>query len=254
MPWPLLDRWLAAAPEPARTDWLKDHHYAHRGLHGGDVVENSPGAFAAAIAAGMGVECDVQKSRDGRAIVFHDADLDRLTAEAGPLAARSVGELTRIALRGSGERIPTLHDLLAQTRGAVPLLIEIKSHRDRPVSSLCAAVRRNLEGYGGPYAVMSFDPRVVRWFARQAPAIPRGLVVTEQGRKGWRGRAGRHFALWQSCANFLACDIRDLPSRFAAAQRARGLPVLTWTVDSAELLDRAKNHADAPIVEGEGVA
>lgn len=254
MPWPLLDRLLAPAPDAARVGWLGQHHYAHRGLHRAGRVENSPGAFAAAIEAGMGIECDVRKSHDGRAIVFHDADLDRLTGESGPVAARSVGDLTAIALSGNGEHIPTLRDLLAQIAGAVPLLIEVKTVRGRPVGALCRAVRRDLEGYRGLHAVMSFDPRVGRWFAHQAPEVPRGLVVTEEGRRTLGGALQRHLALWQARPDFLAYDIRDLPSRFAAGQRARGLPLLTWTVSSPELRERAEIHADATIMEGEGVA
>ncbi|BBC71614.1 glycerophosphodiester phosphodiesterase [Altererythrobacter sp. B11] len=256
MPFRLLDRWLA--PAPARVGWLRDHCYAHRGLHGagpeGARVENSPAAFAAAIAAGLGIECDVRRSHDGRAIIFHDADLGRLTAACGPLAERSVGELTAIPLSGSTECIPTLRDLLDMAHGQVPLLIELKSSREEPVGPLCSAVRRDLEGYRGRVAVMSFDPRVARWFAANAPAILRGLVVSEEGRRGLRGWLGRHAALGHARPDFLAYDVRDLPSSFAAAQRRRGLPVLSWTVRSAELQGRAEKHADAPIAEGEGVA
>lgn len=254
MPWQLLDRWLAPAPDEARIGWLGGHRYAHRGLHGGTCVENSPGAFAAAIAAGMGIECDVQKSHDGRALVFHDAQLDRLTGAAGPVAARSIGELTKIALSGSGECIPTLRDLLTQVGGKVPLLIEIKTRRNRPVSPLCKAVRRDLEGYRGLHAIMSFDPRVGRWFEQEAPGVTRGLIVTEENRRTLSGAVKRHLALWQARPDFLAYDIRDLPSRFAATQRARGLPLLTWTVCSPELRERAASYANAPIMEGEGVA
>jgi glycerophosphoryl diester phosphodiesterase len=101
---------------------------------------------------------------------------------------------------------------------------------------------------------MSFDPRVSRWFARHSPETVRGLVVTEEGVKGLRGDLRRHLALWHAKPDFLAYDIRDLPSRFAASQRARGVPVATWTVRSPELLERARLHADAPIAEGEGIA
>jgi hypothetical protein len=74
-----------------------------------------------------------------------------------------------------------------------------------------------------------------------------------RGRRAvWRLR--RHLSLWQAQPDFLAYDIRDLPSRFAAAQRARGLPVASWTVRSPELLARARSHADAPIAEGAGIA
>lgn len=250
-----LDRWRAPAPDPARVSWLGEWRYAHRGLHGPGVPENSPSAFAAAIAKGMGIECDIQRSRDGQAMVFHDATLDRLTTEAGPVAERSAEALGRIVLTGSEDTIPTLRELLQQIGGKVPLLIEIKSGRrdGRRVSAICLAVRRELEGYPGPHAIMSFDPRVVRWFADHSRLTLRGLVMTEEDDKALPGMIRRRLWLWHARPDFLAYDIRDLPSRFAAAQRRRGLPVLTWTVRSAEHVERAAQHADAPIAEAAGV-
>jgi len=245
---------LPSGSDPARTNWLKGVTYAHRGLHGEGRVENSRAAFAGAIEAGLGIECDVQRSADGTAMVFHDWELDRLTAEAGPVAARGAAKLARIALRGSGETIPTLPDLLDLVAGRVPLLIEIKSKRERPVAPLCRAVLRALEGYRGPHAVMSFDPRAGQWFAARSPATVRGLVVTEAGARTLSGALRRRLAWWRARPDFLAYDVRDLPSRFAAAKRARGLPVLTWTVATPALRRRALDHADGWICEAEGVA
>ncbi len=256
MPLGLLDRWRAPAPDPARVAWLGEWDYAHRGLHGPGLPENSPAAFAAAIGRGMGIECDVQRSYDGQAMVFHDAELSRLTAEHGPVARRTAEELGRIVLSGGSDTIPTLRAVLDQIGGKVPLLIEIKSPKDelRRVSTTCMAVRRVLEGYQGKHAVMSFDPRIVRWFADHSPLTVRGLVVTEENGKALPGMIRRRLSLWHARPDFLAYDIRDLPSRFAAAQRRRGLPVLTWTVRSAEHRERADEHADAPIAEGAGLA
>lgn len=255
MPLRLIDRWLALAPDPARVAWLGRHEYAHRGLHGEGVPENSLRAFSLAIERGMGIECDIQRSSDGQAMVFHDWELDRMTAERGPVAARPAAALAQIALAGGGEeRIPSLHDMLGLVSGRVPILIEIKSKRGYNVAASCLAVRRMLEGYRGPHAVMSFDPRVGQWFARHSPRTPRGLVMTEEDDRGLTGRARRHLWLWTARPDFLAYDLRDLPSRFAAAQQARGLPLLTWTVRSPELRARAAEHADAPIAEGAGVS
>lgn len=251
-----LDRWRSPAPKPDKVAWLGGIGYAHRGLHGPGVPENSPSAFAGAIARGMGIECDIQRSQDGQAMVFHDALLDRLTGEQGPVAERTAEELGRIVLSGSTDCIPTLRQLLDQIAGRAPLLIEIKSSRRGPsrTSALCLAVRRVIEGYDGAHAIMSFDPRVVRWFADHSPLTVRGLVVTEENAKALPGMIRRRLALWHARPDFLAYDIRDLPSRFAAAQRRRGLPVLTWTVRSADHRERAQAHADAPIAEGAGVA
>jgi glycerophosphoryl diester phosphodiesterase len=228
--------------------------YAHRGLHGDGAPENSPTAFARAIEGGFGIECDVQRSGDGHALVFHDWELDRLTGEIGAVSDRTVGELTKVTLSGCSDQIPTLRDVLRQIGGRVPLLIEVKSKVERRVNSFCLAVRRDIEGYDGQVAVMSFDPRVSHWFRKHAPHIVRGLVVTEEDSRTFSGTFKRHVSLWHAKPDFLAYDIRDLPSAFAGAQRKRGLPLLTWTVRSAELRERANEFADAPIAEGAGIA
>ena len=244
----LLDNALAPAPAPGRVAFLKGQPYAHRGLHGDGVLENSPAAFEAAIKLGHGIECDVQAAEDGRAFVFHDYELDRLTNQTGPIAKLRAKDIEQIELKGGHGKIPRLRETLAQVSGRVPVLIEIKS-RNLRIGPLCLSVRRALEGYGGQAAIMSFNPLVGAWFHSNARHIVRGLVVTEEDSKNWRGRIARHRNLWTAKPDFLAYDIRDLPSRFAAAQRARGLPIVTWTVRSAEQEKTANLYADEPVYE-----
>ena len=224
--------------------------FAHRGLHGAGRIENSRAAFEAAIEARHGIELDVQASGDGQAMVFHDEELGRLTVEPhGYIRGRAAADLTRIRLRESDETIPTLPDILALIAGRAPLLIEVKAP-GREVGALGRAVAAALKDYTGPVAVMSFNPEIGRWFARHEPARLRGLVVTEKGRK-WRGWLARRLALWRSKADFLAYDIRDLPSAFAESAQRRGLKVLTWTVRSVKDRARAAEHADQIIYEAE---
>src|SRR6187401_1895693 len=81
---------------PSRQDRLGKliaKPFAHRGLHGPGRIENSRAAFEAAIAAGHGIELDVQSSADGRAMVFHDSTLDRLADGAGPVCGLVAAEL-----------------------------------------------------------------------------------------------------------------------------------------------------------------
>jgi glycerophosphoryl diester phosphodiesterase len=243
-----IDSALAPAPDPGRVAGLTDTPFAHRGLPGAGRIENSRAAFEAAIAAGHGIELDVQASADGEAIVIHDCELERLTGVQGKVAARTTAELGAIALAGTDQMLRPLTETLRLVRGRVPLLIELKAP-DRHVGPLCNAVRRALEGYGGRVGVMSFNPEVGRWFARHAPHLARGLVVTEARKKGWRGRLERHLFLWRARPDFLAYDIRDLSSPFATRQRARGLPVLTWTVRTPDERARAATHADQIIYE-----
>jgi glycerophosphoryl diester phosphodiesterase len=238
---------MSSAERQSRLAALIAKPFAHRGLHGPGVLENSRAAFEAAIAAGHGIELDVQVTRDGHAMVIHDYDLDRLTEGVGRVCGMVAAELERIRLRDGRETIPTLPQVLTLIAGRAPLLIEVKSP-GRRVDALSGAVAGALVGYDGPVAVMSFNPEIGRWFARNAPEVLRGLVVTEAGRR-WRGTPTRRLALWRSRADFLAYDIRDLPSRFAARQRGKGLPVLTWTCRSDAERARAALHADQIIYE-----
>lgn len=235
-------------PDPRRIAFLRAQPFAHRGLHGGAVVENSRAAWAGAIALGHGIECDVQAAADGTAFVFHDADLRRLAGRPERVAALAPAALDATRLTGSDETIPRLTEMLAIVAGQVPLLIEIKAD-GRRVAPLCRAVRDALDGYRGAAAVMAFNPLAGRWFARHAPGLTRGLVVSEEGKQGLRGAAERWLSLWQARADFLAYDVRDLPSRFAGRFRARGLPLLTWTVRSAAAEETAARYADQPIYE-----
>ncbi|WP_445326795.1 glycerophosphodiester phosphodiesterase family protein [Sphingobium sp. AN558] len=205
-------------------------------------------AFDAAIAAGFGIECDVRLSRDGEAIIYHDETLTRLLGSAGRVADLTAAELDAMPLP-DGAAPPRFAALLARCGRATPLLVEIKVDGWR-VTPLCKAIAADLGRNGdAPAAVMSFNPLAVRWFARHAPKVTRGLVVTQQGKGNWRGRLSRALALWLARPDFLACDIRDLPSPFACAFRRRGLPVLTWTVRNAQDRRTAADHADQIIFE-----
>ena len=69
----------------AGVDWLTARPVAHRGLHDASagVIENTAAAFSAAMAAGYGIETDLQISADGEAMVHHDDALGRLTVGSG---------------------------------------------------------------------------------------------------------------------------------------------------------------------------
>lgn len=248
-----VDRWLAPSPDPARSSWLKDGTYAHRGLHGVDRVENSPGAFRAAIAAGFGIECDIQRSRDGRPMVYHDWDFVRLHGRSETAAELDAADWRALRYAGSDEGPFELGDLLLLVRGQVPLLIEIKSRRGYDVKHSCRAVMAALSGYHGLHAVMSFDPRVSRWLRDNAPYTMRGLVIREDAQGHTQRAWQRHLALWIARPDFLAYHVKALPNRWVANLRRRGMPVLTWTVDTPAALAMARAHADAPIAEGTGL-
>jgi glycerophosphoryl diester phosphodiesterase len=205
------------------------------------VVENSRAAVEAAADAGYGIEIDIQRAADGEAMVFHDASLDRLTGEAGPLAGRTAAELSRIALRRGGETIPTLAEVLEIVAGRAALLIEVKDQDGGlgpDVGPLERRLGEVLAGYPGPVAVMSFNPHSVAAFAGAAPGVARGLVGCGFGAQHWnlapecRAALARLADFDRIGAAFVSHDHRDLDNPAVARIRARGLPVLTWTIRS----------------------
>lgn len=233
---------------------------AHRALHGAGRPENGLSAIRAAVAAGYGIEIDLQISADGTAMVFHDYTLDRLTGETGPVNARSAEALSRIALNGSADTIPTLQDVLAEVRGRVPLLLELKdqSRTMGPVDGrLENAAAEVLSGYGGPVAVMSFNPASVMAFGEVAPDTPRGITTGGYDAPEWEPLGPERLAHLRAIADigpagacFISHYHKDLSDPAVAAVKARGLPVLCWTIRSAEEEAAARVIADNVTFEG----
>jgi glycerophosphoryl diester phosphodiesterase len=252
-------------PSPALPACFLRLPIAHRALHDSAAgrPENSRAAIAAAVAGGYGIEIDLQLSADGRAMVFHDYALHRLTPETGPLRARTAAELARIPLTGGAEGIPTLAEVLALVAGRVPLLVEIKDQDGAMgpgVGALEQAASRDLAGYDGPVAVMSFNPHAVAAFGAMAPGVPRGLTTSAYDPAAWaplspavcdRLRDIPDFE--ETGAAFLSHEWRDLGRARVQALAARGVPVLCWTIRSTE--DEAlARHMGAANVTFEGYA
>ncbi len=148
--------------------------FAHRGLHDGAAfIENSFVAFAAALARGAGIECDLRLSADDQIIVFHDGDAHRLCGSHAVIAHSTLADLARFSV--GGHPIPTLRQFLALIDGRVPLLLEAKI--DERFWRFGPALLAAMDDYRGPYGVMSFDPRLPRWLKTNAPQVRRGLVL-----------------------------------------------------------------------------
>ena len=244
----------------AGLDWLIARPVAHRGLHDAQkgVIENTPSAFAAAIAGGYGIECDLQITGDGEAMVHHDEALGRLTHGDGRLDAMTAADLKRIAFKATADRMITLGELCDLVAGRVTLVIELKAGRagDQRLAARAAAV---LSGYAGPAGVMSFDPAQIAAVSAHAPRLTRGIVAeswsANSGREDGLARVKHAFAYAQDALRahpqFVAYSVKDLPAALPlAAHRFWGMPLLTWTVRSAADRQRAGRWADQMIFEG----
>lgn len=219
--------------------------FAHRGLHGPGIPENSLAAFRGALEIGAGIECDVRLSGDGQVVVFHDHDLRRMCASALAVETTAAGMLARQRLFDSDQHIPALAELLDLAGSKVPLLIEVKT-RGGNAARLTSAVVKSLEGYDGPVGVMSFDPNVGKWLARHAPQIRRGLVISRRASTLDRWRC-----TMTSKPDFLAIDHGVVSRRWVAKARRRRL-IYSWTIRGADDRRTGEIHADGLIWEGDG--
>lgn len=248
---------LSAANAPA---WLTARPIAHRALHDAarGVIENTPSAVDAALARDYAIEVDIQLSADGEAMVFHDDTLERLTLAEGPANALTAEELKAVEMRGTADRMMTLGELLGRVSGRVPLVIELKRafNGDTAVAARAADV---LADYGGPAALMSFDPDLVTAVRALAPHIPRGItmeyhyddpewdMLSHETKHEW----GNLLHLPRTQPDFIAHYVKELPSAAVDAARQQSpMPLLTWTVRTAEDRETAARHADQMIFEG----
>jgi glycerophosphoryl diester phosphodiesterase len=204
------------------------------------------------------MECDIQISADGEAMVFHDQTLERLTDGSGRVDALPAAELKRVAFRDTADRMITLGELCDLVANRTGLFVEIKSRFDGDMRLVTRAADV-LVGYTGRVALMSFDPAPIAALRTLAPRLPRGIVAERHYTHAeWsplpartkRALAYFHHAL-RSRPQFIAYSIKDLSS--AIPQLARTvlrLPLLTWTVRTDVDREHAARYADQMIFEG----
>jgi len=236
---------------------LFDPPVAHRGLWTPDgAPENSLAAFQAAAAHGYGIELDVQLTADGEAVVFHDDRLERMTGREGRLRDHTAAELGTFSLKGTDETIPTLADTLTLIGHRAMVFIELKTPFG-DVGPLEKRVTDILVDHNGPTAVIGFNPYSHAWFADHHPQILRGLDSYS-----WNDDSARKLApeMRKSLAaleqveiarpDFLALGLDMLPSPRADLYRAKGMPIVAWTVRSPDQWEGVRDHCDNLIFEG----
>ena len=218
-------------------------------------MENTLPAFEAACRGGYGIELDIQFSRDGEVVVFHDDTLKRLTGDARKVSAVPLAELRGMALGDvQGARIPTLRETLDLVDGRAPLLIELKTGSQN--AKLCAALMEHLKDYKGRYIVESFNPLIVRWFRRNAPQVIRGQLVCPM--KEYRPKANglAAFAMAGLLFNvitrpdFVAYDVNA--RRFFSPHFQRFMfrtPMAAWTVRRESIARLVSHRQEMPIFE-----
>jgi len=232
-------------------------YIAHRGLYDNheDYPENTLAAFARAVQAGYGIELDVRLTSDGQLVVFHDPDLERACGHDLAIADVTFDELGQHQIFGSSQTIPLFSDVLSLIDGKVPLLVEIKTAHD--IAAVCVKTDEALRDYKGAYCIESFDPRALLWYRQNRPEVIRGQLSDVFGPGEGSGNEKLDWALTNmlftplTCPDFLAYNWQ-YAAKFALHFWRWWLrcPLVVWTIETQEQLDKAKHSFSAFIFEG----
>lgn len=235
--------------KPDRTPLL-NVLYAHRGLFDNktDAPENSLPAFQKAVEAGYGIELDVQLSKDGIPVVFHDASLKRMCGVNGNVWDYPLSELKQLKLADSNATIPTFAEVLDVVGGKVPLIIEYKL--DVPQTKVCRLANDLLRSYTGAYCIESFHPLALLWYRRHRPDVVRGQLCMEYWNEDkYRGNPF-FFVLSYLVTNaaarpdFIAYKHSDASNLSFRLTKHMGALAVAWTIKSQTQLEEAKKHFD----------
>lgn len=231
--------------------------FAHRGLHGDGVPENSLAAFDRAARRGYGIEMDVRLTGDGKLAVLHDETLLRMCGVNAAVQSLTLEQVHAYCLSGTEMRVPSFDQVLDAVGGRVPLLVEIK-----PVGGawrqIAPKVLEKMREYRGLWCVESFDPRILWWFRTHKKDVVRGQLAFDprripgEERRGLLFFLGAHLMLnWLGRPDFIAYEHVSAGNfSFRLMKRLFCPPVAAWTVQSTEDYQRLKKNWDIRIFEG----
>ncbi len=219
--------------------------YAHRGLHGNGIPENSLAAFELACKAGYGIELDVHITADGELVVFHDDTLKRMCGVDEKTESKTLSELTALTLANTDEHIPSFKEVLDLVDGRVPLVVEIKGSKIGN-NLVCELVAKMLDNYNGIYCIEAFNPFYVAWWKKNRKNVVRGQLSSNMQKENSDMSALTNFALTNMLLSFLArpdfiaYNVKEKNQiSFRLARFFGGYPV-AWTIRN----DEDKSSAD----------
>ena len=253
----LLLLWLVLHGRRSGRGWerLEGKRYAHRGLHGPGVPENSLSAFRRAAAAGCGAELDVRLTADGCLAVIHDSDLFRMCGVKAKVEELTAVQLGKLQLAGTGEPVPFLEQVLPLFEGRGPLVVELKTAGGN-YGALCGKTLECLDRFDADYCIESFDPRCLLWLRKNRPEVLRGQLTQDFLRRGEGQPLRNRLALTALLCNgltrpdFVACRYQDRRMLPLALWRLWGGRTALWTIRSPEELAEAERLGALPIYEG----
>ncbi|SCK04451.1 cytoplasmic glycerophosphodiester phosphodiesterase [uncultured Clostridium sp.] len=236
------------------TEWLTNTKFAHRGLYSDDgmIPENSLEAFKKAIENNYGIELDVSFTKDKKTVVFHDDNLLRMTGLNKKISDCTLEELQSLYLNDTDYKIPTFNEVLELVDGKVPLIIEIKSNRDR--DGLCNSVKKELNDYNGRFCIESFDPLIMSRIKKNMPDVIRGqlsMKFTKDNKAPKSLKIALEYLLlnFKSRPHFIAYNWIDSDNLSLRVLRKLGIMTVAWTVNSEKALEVSNERFDTIIFE-----
>lgn len=236
--------------------WLTSLPISHRGLHDSEMIpENSLAAFQNAVEHNFAIELDVQLTKDGHLVVFHDHDLERMTGKEGRIQDLNLADIKHLTLLNTDQRIPLLSQALETISGKVPMLIEVKVSGENDPKSIAEKVYEQVEDYKGHFAIISFNPLILEWFRKNAPDIYRGQTSgaydTQEKIQSADGNATayrNYLANWRSQPEFIVHDHTDM-DRFPVSFLKKFKTLIIYGVNSKTHLDTSRSQAHNIIFE-----
>lgn len=210
--------------------WIINRPIAHRGLHGNGAGENTRTAYARAIEAGYPIEMDVQLTKDGVPVCFHDDNVKRVTGVDKLIWDMTLDEVKQLKVCGTEDGVMTFAEFLKFVDGRTPILVELKQQRDGAKSGIEQKVVTLLDEYKGEFAVQSFDPFIVQRVRKLRPQFLRGQLG---GARPKSMAYPKYLVVRKLLLNFLSKPdfINYVIEEFPIKTK---LPVMRWTINTEE--------------------
>ncbi len=229
-----------------RANAFKGIYFAHRGLHGDGVIENTLEAFKKAVENNYGMEFDVQLSKDNIAVINHDYSLKRVFNIDKKVSSLSAKELNKIG-------VPTLEQVLKLVDGKTPLLVEIKG--ESKDTKVCEVAAKTLDKYQGKWCVESFNPFYVKWFKDNRSNVVRGILSSRFSKKNSAGNFIKNITLRSFLLNFMCRpDFVAYEHQYSSdlslrLQKFLGATLFAWTLRSKKEEEKIRKLYDCMIFE-----
>lgn len=227
--------------------WLLDRPIAHRGFYSKEkgIPENSLPAFKRAIEHDFNIELDIQVTKDGKVVVFHDQNAKRMTGVDKHITEMTYEEFKNLRLDGLDINPPSLQEVFDLVQDKVGIVIELKSLVFSPTFRLERYASKELKSYNGRYCIKSFNPLTEVWFFNHHHKVLRGILSGLD--KDWINKL---FAFAFPFSNFISFNIKQMPNPLVQkCFRNRKKPAICWTVNSQDGIELVKKYADNIVFE-----